>query len=79
MLLDQLAFVEEHNTMIFGVYYDVSIRHHSDLIVIFSGHSLNRCMDKFFIFLAPRSYLLSGQSLPLAEVVDEIGCKLLSV
>ena len=79
MTLDQLTFVKEYHTMIFCVKYDVAIRHHLDLIVIFSGHPLNCCMDEFFIFKASRSSLLSGHSILLLKVMDEIGRKLLSV
>ena len=78
MLLDQLTFVKEYDTVILCVNYDGAIRHHLDLIVIFSDHSLNLCSDKFCVFLVPRSCLLSRLSLLLLEVVDQIGCKLLS-
>ena len=65
--------------MILSVQYDVAIRHHLDLVVILSGHPLDCCMDKCYIFLAARSYLLSGHCQLLLEVVDEIGRKLFSV
>ena len=80
LLVDQLAFAEEKDTVIFCVQHDVLIIHHLDLIAIFSGHSLSRCSDEFCIFAwVPRSCQLSRLSLLLLEVVDEICCKLLSV